>query len=427
MVLQIESYTWAEISKHNKIGDSWLVIDREVYDVSDWILKHPGGKQVISYYAGCDATEPFTALHRDHQLASKYLKPLRIGILAEESDITPLVKDFRDLRVELEAKGLFKPSLAFYVAHLIHVLFFEFLAFVVLWYFGNGWLSWLTAAILLTASHVQAGWLQHDFGHRAVFKEAYKNRIAQHFLIGFLKGASASWWNFRHNRHHSKTNVLKKDPDVNYPLMFLFSKYAAKLWGEKKKGFMPYKFQHLYWFFLGPPITTPIYFHVEILHFVITGKYFMELFIQVLFFVRYHLLFTELLGSGWALFKLYMFVRFLDSHWFLWATQMSHLPMPMEHDENRDWVTLHTQSTCDVEGSLFNDWFSGFLNYQVEHHLFPTMPQNNLPQAAPYVDALCKKHNIKFVKKTLWTAFADVYKALKESGEAYDKAYQKAE
>lgn len=49
-------YTWQEIQRHNKETDQWLVIDRKVYNVTDWAGKHPGGRRVLNHYAGEDAT-----------------------------------------------------------------------------------------------------------------------------------------------------------------------------------------------------------------------------------------------------------------------------------------------------------------------------------------------------------------------------------
>lgn len=59
--------------------------------------------------------------------------------------------------------------------------------------------------------------------------------------------------------------------------------------------------------------------------------------------------------------------RFIESHWFVWATQMSHLPMEVDYDQQHDWVTSQLKATCNVESSFFNDWWSGHLNFQIEH------------------------------------------------------------
>ena len=35
--------------------------------------------------------------------------------------------------------------------------------------------------------------------------------------------------------------------------------------------------------------------------------------------------------------------RFFESHWFTWATQISHIPMEINVDQRRDWVTLQVR------------------------------------------------------------------------------------
>lgn len=51
-----KAFSWEEIKKHNRTDDRWLVIDGQVYDITRWANRHPGGSRVISHYAGQDAT-----------------------------------------------------------------------------------------------------------------------------------------------------------------------------------------------------------------------------------------------------------------------------------------------------------------------------------------------------------------------------------
>ena len=46
-----------EVAKHDKDGDCWLIIEDQVYDVSQFMKLHPAGKNIIMKYAGKDATE----------------------------------------------------------------------------------------------------------------------------------------------------------------------------------------------------------------------------------------------------------------------------------------------------------------------------------------------------------------------------------
>jgi fatty acid desaturase len=47
------------------------------------------------------------------------------------------------------------------------------------------------------------------------------------------------------------------------------------------------------------------------------------------------------------------------------------------------------------------NWWMSYLNYQIEHHLFPSMPQFRHPQVSPRVKELFKKHNVEYVCVTV--------------------------
>ena len=197
------------------------------------------------------------------------------------------------------------------------------------------------------------------------------------------------------------------------------------VWGAKKRGVMPYNLQHIYFFFTFPPLLLPLYFHYENIHFAIKKGSYVDVLCTLLFFAKHFYLYGPLMGYLGA-FGFYMFVRFLESHWFVWVTQMNHIPMEVEKEQNKDWVSMQLAATCNVEGSLFNDWFTGHLNYQIEHHLFPTMPRHNYAKVAPMVKSLCKKHGLNYEVKPLMTAFKDIIFSLEKSGQIWLEAYNLA-
>lgn len=50
-------FTWDEVAQRSgHAAERWLVIDRKVYNISEFCRRHPGGSRVISHYAGQDAT-----------------------------------------------------------------------------------------------------------------------------------------------------------------------------------------------------------------------------------------------------------------------------------------------------------------------------------------------------------------------------------
>uniref|UniRef100_A0A2K6GL81 Fatty acid desaturase 1 n=1 Tax=Propithecus coquereli TaxID=379532 RepID=A0A2K6GL81_PROCO len=175
---------------------------------------------------------------------------------------------------------------------------------------------------------------------------------------------------------------------------------------------------------VGPPALLPLYFQWYIFYFVIQRKKWVDLAWMITFYVRIFLTYVPLLGlKGFLVLGLFFMVRFLESNWFVWVTQMNHIPMHIDHDRNKDWVSTQLQATCNVHKSAFNDWFSGHLNFQIEHHLFPMMPRHNYHKVAPLVRSLCAKHGIKYQSKPLLSAFADIVHSLKESGQLWLDAY----
>ncbi|XP_078045364.1 cytochrome b5 isoform X2 [Augochlora pura] len=52
-------YTKEEVAKHNTHDDLWVIIHRKVYDLSMFLIKHPGGVGVLLESGGRDATEDF--------------------------------------------------------------------------------------------------------------------------------------------------------------------------------------------------------------------------------------------------------------------------------------------------------------------------------------------------------------------------------
>ena len=56
-------------------------------------------------------------------------------------------------------------------------------------------------------------------------------------------------------------------------------------------------------------------------------------------------------------------------------------------------------------GTDMIDFLHGFLNYQVEHHLFPNMPHSFYQEMQPIVKDICKKHNLEYRQESVWKRF----------------------
>ena len=76
----MKEYTLLEVETHNTQDDAWLVIDNNVYDITNFLINHPGGKAILLQLAGTDATDYFHELHRP-SILEEYAENFKIGIL----------------------------------------------------------------------------------------------------------------------------------------------------------------------------------------------------------------------------------------------------------------------------------------------------------------------------------------------------------
>ncbi|KAJ3385849.1 hypothetical protein HDU92_002834 [Lobulomyces angularis] len=95
----LKTFDLQTISKHNTEDDGWLIINSKVYNVSNFIDAHPGGKRIILPLLGKDATQEFHQYHTGKTVLAKYTKSLLIGSVEErkaEDDNTndPTAKNF---------------------------------------------------------------------------------------------------------------------------------------------------------------------------------------------------------------------------------------------------------------------------------------------------------------------------------------------
>jgi fatty acid desaturase len=49
-----------------------------------------------------------------------------------------------------------------------------------------------------------------------------------------------------------------------------------------------------------------------------------------------------------------------------------------------------------------SDFHHGWLNYQIEHHLWPDLSMLSYQKAAPLVKAICAKHGVPYVQQSVW-------------------------
>lgn len=119
-------------------------------------------------------------------------------------------------------------------------------------------------------------------------------------------------------------------------------------------------------------------------------------------YVLKHKLYFEMVTiftSFWLFSHLSFWLHFLSAYvttiYLLLNFSLSHTHLPVTNEPTH-WVEYSLLHTVDVEQTPWCDWWMGYLNYQIEHHLFPTMPQFRHRFIKDRVRALAMKHNLPY-------------------------------
>jgi len=75
------SYTLAEVAMHKTAADCWTAVNGNVYNLTSFVSKHPGGVANITKICGIDGTATFTQMHGSNANAQNMIATLKIGTL----------------------------------------------------------------------------------------------------------------------------------------------------------------------------------------------------------------------------------------------------------------------------------------------------------------------------------------------------------
>ena len=102
-------------------------------------------------------------------------------------------------------------------------------------------------------------------------------------------------------------------------------------------------------------------------------------------------------------------------------------------DFQHDWVTAQfTITRNDVMSNPFSEWLWGGMQYQLEHHLFPSMPRSKYPLLKPILQKFAKENNVpggyresgEFeILKMNWDLYKTVAKADPVPGAPYSRGH----
>eukprot|EP00199_Chlamydomonas_sp_CCMP681_P000537 CAMPEP_0119106878 /NCGR_PEP_ID=MMETSP1180-20130426/6757_1 /TAXON_ID=3052 ORGANISM="Chlamydomonas cf sp, Strain CCMP681" /NCGR_SAMPLE_ID=MMETSP1180 /ASSEMBLY_ACC=CAM_ASM_000741 /LENGTH=471 /DNA_ID=CAMNT_0007092277 /DNA_START=33 /DNA_END=1448 /DNA_ORIENTATION=+ len=406
-------YTLAQIAEHSTSDDCWLVVEGKVYDVSGW--GHPGG-DVIYSYAGRDATEAFNVLHKDQPRARAFMKVHLIGEVNEPNQ-SALLKDWNEMRIGFLQQGLMDASPLYYVRKIVELAVMATASLYLNWAFPNSVPMVLLSAVLFACCMFQCGWTQHDFQHNQVFRSHKLNATVGNLVIGLGIGGSAHWWKNKHNQHHATPNKVDDngkpvDPDIDTIPLLAWSEDLMKQVNTTDRGFI--LMQHL---LLWPLLFVALvnWQAQGIIHLlqspnVPTSSRWIEM--GLVMTHHFSVLALAFVPLGFKMGLMFWAVAHaLAGFGISFVFVQSHNAMEI-YSEDKDFVTSQMVSTRNINPGVIADWVMGGLNYQIEHHLFPTMPRHSFSRVRQPVMEFCARHGLPYESCSIWESTYKVYRQL---------------
>ncbi|KAF7889565.1 uncharacterized protein EAF02_001980 [Botrytis sinoallii] len=82
-----KTFSPSEVAAHKDAENGmYLIIDENVYDVTNFLEEHPGGAKILKRVAGKDASKQFWKYHNENVL-KKYGEKLKIGAVGEKAKL----------------------------------------------------------------------------------------------------------------------------------------------------------------------------------------------------------------------------------------------------------------------------------------------------------------------------------------------------
>jgi fatty acid desaturase len=108
-----------------------------------------------------------------------------------------------------------------------------------------------------------------------------------------------------------------------------------------------------------------------------------------------------------GLFGLYMGCSFAPNH--------KGMPILAKNDKT-DYLRRQVLTSRNIRGGRLTDFALGGLNYQIEHHLFPSMPRPNLRRAQQLIRTFCAQHDVAYYETGIFHSYAQVLLHLHKVG-----------
>jgi fatty acid desaturase len=279
---------------------------------------------------------------------------------------------------------------------------------------GDSWLQLLIAGAL-GLIFTQFAFLGHEASHRQVLASGPANDQVGRILATMFVGISYSWWMNKHSRHHANPNKIGKDPDIEIDTVSFLPESAATrrglmAWITRRQGYLFFPLLLLEGLNLHLRSIQGLFARRKVerrwLELGLLGGRF-ACYLAIVFWLLPLGIAFAFLGVQLAVFGLYMGASFAPNH----------VGMPIvPRDAKLDFFSKQVRTSRNVSGGWWATVLMGGLNYQIEHHLFPSMPRPHLARARQLVREHCRANDVPYTETSLLRAWGIVVRYLNRVG-----------
>ena len=322
--------------------------------------------------------------------------------------------EYTQLSRQIKQAGLLERRYRWYGARIALNLVLLAAGWVAFFLLGASWWQLVTAAYLAVV-FTHLAFVGHDAGHRQIFRSRRANDLAGLVHANLWVGVSFGWWVGKHNAHHTNPNDEDLDPDISIAALAFTDDQASS-----KHGLVRWVARYQAFLFFPLLLLEAAHLHLASIKAIVRGGSGRANVVEGL------LLVVHLAGYVTALWLVLSPVQglvFVVVHQGLFGLYLgcsfapNHKGMPtLTQADALDFLRRQVLTSRNVRGSRFVDFLLGGLNYQIEHHLFPSMPRPNLRRAQPLVRAFCRQHGLVYAEATLVGSYGEALRHLHTVG-----------
>jgi fatty acid desaturase len=325
------------------------------------------------------------------------------------------VSDYTALADQIRSAGLLRRRYGYYWAKLIGLPLAVIAALGVFVWIGESWWQLVTAAVF-GVLFAQVAFLGHDAAHKQIFVSGRANDWASLIVGDLIVGMSYGWWRHKHSRHHANPNKLGADPDIDLPVIAVTPERAR----EGRSPVSRWVMAHQGAFFFPILLLEGVSLHASSVRRVFAREHVerrgWEIAMLTVRLVGFPVLVFVVLSPGIA--AAFLAVQLGVFGFYMGASfAPNHKGMPIvPKDARLDFLRRQASTSRNIRGGRIIDVAMGGLNYQIEHHLFPSMPRPHLRRAAVIVQEYCRTHDVPYMSTGLFTSYAIVVRYINRVG-----------